>query len=88
MKVILTAFGGKLKSDPMDWPEDTGMQIKLILDNPKTSAWPTIEEEEMASSKTTKTVCTFERQRKTLYLAVEDERDLEAVEYVLVDISK
>ncbi len=33
MKVILTAFNGKLRSEPMDWPEDTaGRDIYLVLD--------------------------------------------------------
>lgn len=33
MKVILTAFGGKLQSKPMDWPEDhSGRDIYMMLD--------------------------------------------------------
>jgi hypothetical protein len=33
MKVVLTAFAGKLKSEPMDWPEENlGQDIHLILD--------------------------------------------------------
>jgi len=32
MKVILTAFGGKLRSEPMDWPEGIGPVIKMIMD--------------------------------------------------------
>ena len=32
MKVVLTAFGGKLKSDIQDWPEGTCEQIKMVLD--------------------------------------------------------
>lgn len=33
MKVILTAFGGKLKSDIMDWPENSGLEIRMVLDS-------------------------------------------------------
>jgi len=32
MKVILTAFGQKLQSEPMDYPENTPHEIKLIMD--------------------------------------------------------
>ena len=32
MKIVLTAFGEKLKSEPIDWPEDTPLRIKLFLD--------------------------------------------------------
>ncbi len=32
MKIYLTAFGGKLTSLPMDWPESTPPDIKLALD--------------------------------------------------------
>ena len=32
MKVVLSAFGGKLKSEPMDWPDRTGPNIRLTLD--------------------------------------------------------
>ena len=31
MKVILTAFNGKLKSEPMDWPENTPPNINMIM---------------------------------------------------------
>ena len=32
MKAILTAFGGKLKSEPMLWPEHQGITIRLYMD--------------------------------------------------------
>jgi hypothetical protein len=32
MKVILEAFQGKLRSEPMDWPEEAGDRIHLLLD--------------------------------------------------------
>lgn len=32
MKVILTAFKGKLKSDVMDWPERTQPVVDMIMD--------------------------------------------------------
>ncbi len=35
VKVILEAFGGKLKSAPMDWPERFLPRIKMMLDMPK-----------------------------------------------------
>ena len=45
MKVILTAFGGKLKSEPMDWPEDKrGQDIYLILDMER----PSLKQEDRA----------------------------------------
>ncbi len=35
MKIVLEAFGGKMKSDLLDWPEDAGSHIYMILDMPK-----------------------------------------------------
>ena len=32
MKVILEAFQGKLRSEPMDWPDTTGYEIMMRLD--------------------------------------------------------
>jgi hypothetical protein len=32
MKVILSAFGGRLISDIMEWPENTTLDIRLPLD--------------------------------------------------------
>lgn len=32
MYVILTAFQGKLKSDPIEWPENTPPEIRLLMD--------------------------------------------------------
>lgn len=32
MRVILTAFGGRLKSEPMDWPEGQDMTIQMYMD--------------------------------------------------------
>lgn len=33
MKIILTAFGGKLKSEPMDWPDEMrGQDMHLAMD--------------------------------------------------------
>lgn len=34
MTVILEAFGGKLRSEPMHWPEDSPPTIRMRLDNP------------------------------------------------------
>lgn len=32
MKVLLTAFNGKLKSQVMDWPDNTGPTVRLSMD--------------------------------------------------------
>lgn len=32
MKVILQAFGGKLKSDPIEFPDEIGPTIHLMMD--------------------------------------------------------
>lgn len=32
MKVLLTAFGGKLQSDVLDFPENTSPKIEMIMD--------------------------------------------------------
>lgn len=32
MKVILEAFNGKLKSEPLDFPEDVRPEIQMVLD--------------------------------------------------------
>lgn len=32
MKVILEAFQGKLRSEPIDWPEETGPEIHMLMD--------------------------------------------------------
>ncbi len=34
MTVILEAFGGFLKSGPLEWPDDAALDIRLRLDNP------------------------------------------------------
>jgi hypothetical protein len=31
MRVYLTAFGGRLQSDPMDWPERSGFRIEILF---------------------------------------------------------
>jgi len=38
MKVILTAFGDTLTSDPLDWPDDTGPTVRMQLDLPRHTA--------------------------------------------------
>ncbi len=32
MKVILEAFNGKLKSEPLDFPENSSPEIQMVLD--------------------------------------------------------
>lgn len=38
MKIILKAFGEKLKSAPLDWPDNASPTVYLALDLPKYSA--------------------------------------------------
>lgn len=35
MKIYLTAFGEKLRSELLEWPEETPMTIRLPLDIPR-----------------------------------------------------
>lgn len=42
MKVILTAFQGKLRSEPMDWPEGTHGTIRMRMDMPRMD-WATAQ---------------------------------------------
>jgi hypothetical protein len=47
MKVILTAFQGKLSSEPMEWPEGQGLQIELCMDMDKVQSLRTDEDSVM-----------------------------------------
>ena len=44
MKVILTAFQGKLRSEPMDFPEGTRPEIYMIMDVDKLVLFKTYTE--------------------------------------------
>lgn len=44
MKVILTAFQGKLKSEPMDWPDGSRPEIYMIMDVDKLNVMRTYTE--------------------------------------------
>ena len=32
MKIVLEAFGGRLRSEPMDWPEGAPTNVRLAMD--------------------------------------------------------
>lgn len=81
MKIILEAFG-KLKSDPMDVPEDTGLIFKLVLTQPIT-AISNYYGDDIGSIKKFNTICEFEYVGKSYAY-----KEFNARIYVLRDIVK
>lgn len=80
MRVILSAFQGKLTSEVMDYPEGTGWKIDLIMDiaTPKISVM-----EEPDLTKPLYKRATFEFKGKEMF----DDKPQPIREYVLVDVS-
>lgn len=80
MKVVLVAFGGKLKSEPMDWPENVGPDIFMALDLKQ----PSIKESPDAERfhRTRQTIGRFQREMNSQILS---DGTVAAV-YKLVDI--
>lgn len=79
MKVILTAFNQKLISDPMDYPENTSHEIRLIMDfdlKPSFTA-----EDYNSSPKLTRKMGVFVSTSRPIYLG-----NVECREYKLVEV--
>lgn len=85
MKVILSAFGGKLRSEPMDWPDQSPPDIRMTLGmNGNTffdhNGRQTINELERA------TVCVFRWTGQ--WFVTGGEKPISAKLYTLVDIER
>jgi len=81
MKVLLTAFGGKLQSKPMDFPENTSPEINMIMDF---DLKPTFTEEDWKPTpKGTHKVGVFSLTSRPVYIG-----SVECREYKLIDVLK
>ena len=84
MKIILEAFGGKLRSDPMDVPENTAGIFKMVLLQPVQILFAN-NGKEFARNPPLQTVCEFEYIGKSY--AMGEAGDWPKI-YVLKDIYK
>lgn len=83
MKIVLEAFNGRMKSEPMDVPENTMPTFKMLLAGSPTAivGYSGTKIDEIPKMNT---MCTFERTGRSYLL-----EDNEAAEiYVLRDIEK
>lgn len=85
MKVILTAFGGKLMSEVMEWPEEVRQhrEIKMIMDLDKKISFET--EESFATFESIRKVGRFVSTGQHIFIG--DEGGEPAEEYKLVEVS-
>ena len=81
MKVILTAFQGKLKSEPMDWPDNSRPEIYMAMDMENLKVWKTYDK--AAEFTTTIKKGKFEATGRYFVIG----KGLTAEEYKLTDIS-
>ncbi len=85
MKVILTAFGGKLQSEEMEWPEKTRPTIVLMMNMGAMSPWEA--EELSARSISDHKRGTFEYTGKKKWGFDDNKNTYEIREYKLIGIS-
>jgi hypothetical protein len=67
MKVVLTAFGGRLKSDVMDFPESSDNRIRMLLDLDVLRPFDVIHREPSFTS--TSVMCEFVSEDRYLILS-------------------
>ena len=79
MRVILSAFQGKLRSEVMDYPENTSPKIDMVMDMETPHTFWSKEED---LSKPTVKRATFEWQGKEYY----DDKPGGIREYILIDV--
>lgn len=84
MKVILTAFQGKLRSDVMDMPEEINDKIDMVLENSLVNLKP-IKEFNPYEDKSKLLRCSF---IYTGYSFVCSKTGISGKEYALYDINK
>lgn len=86
MKIILTAFGGKLQSHVMEWPENTAPRVELIMDMGQLSPMEARSVEKVATKSNHKRG-TFEWTGNSSWGNDKDDKSYEIKEYKLIDIS-
>ena len=84
MKIILTAFGGKLQSGYMDWPENIAPRVEMIMDMGLKAPWES--EDGKVTSKSNLKRGVFEWTGKSRWGNDAKDTSYEIREYKLIDI--
>jgi len=82
MKVILTAFNRKLKSDIVDWPEESPPDVNILL-GMDTTRNVMMFEEKLPTNISKPVICRFVRSENPF-----EQSGKAAVEYILVEIKE
>lgn len=85
MKIILTAFGGKLQSSAMDWPERTAPRVEMIMDMGLKAPWESGEGKPTATKSNLKRGV-FEWTGKSKWGNNARDESYEIREYKLIDV--